>query len=120
LRCAKCGFLLYFRHQPDLNLDNFLENAVETAKDSEDKLIELTVNYVNENFVVINLVNSCSSEPIKVNEELKSTKEHRGIHGYGLKIIKLIAKENGGSVNYNFDESKMQFTISVVLDRINL
>lgn len=99
-------------------LDNLLENAVEAAKDSEDKLIELTVNYVNENFVVINLVNSCSSKPIKVNGELKSTKEHKGIHGYGLKIIKRIAKENGGSVNYNFDENKMQFTISVVLDRI--
>ena len=99
-------------------LDNLLENAVEAAKDSEDKLIELTVNYVNENFVVINIVNSCSSKPLKVNGELKSTKEHKGIHGYGLKIIKRIAKENGGSVNYNFDESKMQFTISVVLNTI--
>lgn len=101
-------------------LDNLLENAVEAAKGSEDKLIELTVNYVNENFVVINIVNSCSSKPLKVNGKLKSTKEHKGIHGYGLKIIKRIAKENGGSVNYNFDENKMQFTISVVLNTISL
>jgi hypothetical protein len=98
----------------------FLYRLFEAAKDSEDKLIELTVNYVNENFVVINIVNSCSSKPLKVNGELKSTKEHKGIHGYGLKIIKRIAKENGGSVNYNFDENKMRFTISVVLNTISL
>lgn len=100
--------------------DNLLENAVEAAKDSETKLIELTVNYVNENYVVINLVNSCCRKPVKVNGELKTTKEVKNTHGYGLKIIKRIAKENGGSVNYNFDEIKMRFTISVVLDRINL
>lgn len=98
--------------------DNLLENAVEAAKDSNNKLIELTVNYVNENYVVINLVNSCSRKPVKVNGELKTTKEEKSTHGYGLKIIKRIAKENGGSVNYNFDESKMQFAISVVLNKI--
>lgn len=101
-------------------LDNLLENAVEAAKNSKDKLMELTVNYVNENFVVINLMNSCGNKPVKVNGELKTTKEHKDIHGYGLKIIKRIAKENGGSVNYNFDENKMQFTISVVLNGVSL
>ena len=96
-------------------LDNLLENAVEAAKESEDKIIEISVKNTNSNFVVITLVNSCSSAPKNDGKELKTTKKNKEIHGFGIKSIKRIAKEYDGSVDFIFDKSTMRFTFSVVL-----
>lgn len=96
-------------------LDNLLENAVEAAKDSDEKTIDLTIRKNNVNFIVINLENSCSKAPKIKMGELQTTKSNKDIHGYGIKSIKRIAKEYDGSINYNFDESKMMFTFTIVL-----
>lgn len=96
-------------------LDNLLENAVEAAKDSDEKKIDLTIRKNNVNFIVINLENSCSKAPKIKMGELQTTKSNKDIHGYGIKSIKRIVKEYDGSINYNFDESKMMFTFTIVL-----
>lgn len=97
-------------------LDNILENAVESASNSEAKKIDLTVNEANKNFVVITAENSCSEKPTRVNGELTSTKKQGGLHGFGIKSIRRIAKEYKGKVYFSFDDKRMIFTITVVLE----
>lgn len=95
--------------------DNILENAVENSKDSVSKKIDLTVNEANKNFVVITAENTCSQKPIKRNGELISTKKQSGLHGFGIKSIKRIAKEYNGKVDFSFDDEQMIFSITVAL-----
>lgn len=98
-------------------LDNLLENAIEAAKDSENKTIELTIKESNENFVAINLENSCSTPPKKSGGELITTKSDKEVHGFGIKSIKRIAKEYNGNVDYSFNENTMTFVFTVVLNK---
>ena len=98
-------------------LDNLLENAIEAAKDSELKTIELTIKESNENFVAINLENSCVTAPKKSGGELITTKSDKEVHGYGIRSIKRIAKEYNGNINYSFDEKTMTFVFTVVLNK---
>ncbi|MBQ8539238.1 MAG: GHKL domain-containing protein [Ruminococcus sp.] len=98
-------------------LDNLLENAIEAAKDSDNKIIELTIKESNSNFVAINLENSCSTPPKKSGGELITTKTDKEVHGYGIRSIKRIAKEYNGNINYSFDEKTMTFVFTVVLNR---
>lgn len=98
-------------------LDNLLENAIEAAKDSKNKTIELTIKESNENFVAINLENSCSTPPKKSGGELITTKTDKEVHGYGIKSIKRIAREYNGNIDYTFNENTMVFTFTVVLTK---
>ncbi len=98
-------------------LDNLLENAIEAAKDSENKTIELTIKESNSNFVAINLENSCSTPPKKSGGELITTKTDKEVHGYGIRSIKRIAKEYNGNIDYSFNENTMVFTFTVVLNK---
>lgn len=98
-------------------LDNLLENAIEAAKDSELKTIELTIKESNKNFVAINLENSCTTAPKKSGGELITTKTDKEVHGYGIRSIKRIAKEYNGNINYSFDEKTMTFVFTVVLNK---
>ena len=98
-------------------LDNLLENAIEAAKDSELKTIELTIKESNSNFVAINLENSCTTTPKKSGGELITTKTDKEVHGFGIRSIKRIAKEYNGNINYSFDENTMVFTFTVVLNK---
>lgn len=98
-------------------LDNLLENAIEAAKDSSKKAIELTIKESNSNFVAIHLENSCTTAPKKSGGELKTTKSNKDIHGFGIRSIKRIAKEYNGDIDYSFDENTMIFTFTVVLNK---
>ena len=98
-------------------LDNLLENAIEAAKDSKNKTIELTIKESNENFVAINLENSCATAPKKSGGELITTKTDKEVHGFGVRSIKRIAKEYNGNINYSFEEKTMMFTFTVVLNK---
>lgn len=124
--CRLSGISLYcdirnidFSFTSDNNLtsifDNILENAVEAAKDSTEKRIELSVKEANKNFIVIIVENSCSQKPGKTNGEYKTTKQDKDLHGFGLKSVKRIVKQHNGKVYCSFDSEKMLFTTSIVL-----
>lgn len=99
-------------------LDNLLENAVEAAKNSNKKVIELSIKEFNTNFVVIHLENSSSAPPKKSGSELITTKRDKDVHGYGIRSIRRIAKDHNGSVDYSFDDKSMMFTFTVILSTI--
>ena len=96
-------------------LDNLLENAVESAKLSKEKIIDLSIKPTNVNFISILLKNSCSTFPNIKNGELITTKQNKIIHGFGINSIKKIVKNYSGYIHYEFNENDMQFLTTLVL-----
>lgn len=101
--------------KPDLItlLGNLLDNAVESAKKSKGRKIDLSINKTN-GFDVLTCTNSCDIKPRHVGEELESTKTSSGFHGLGVKSIKRIVKKYHGNFEWKYDETKKEFIIYIV------
>lgn len=94
-------------------LSNILDNAVEAARKSIDKSIELSINKIN-GFDVITCVNSCDAKPETVSGVLKTTKSNKNIHGIGTKSIKRIVDKYSGSYEWEYDDEKKEFSTYIM------
>lgn len=101
-------------------LDNLLENAYEAAKASGEKQIDLNIDYRNENYLLIDLVNTSDRQPKLKGKELVTTKQDSGVHGIGLKSISRIVKRYSGNMYYKYDENSKTFHTSIVLKLSNI
>ncbi|MCH5200126.1 MAG: GHKL domain-containing protein [Oscillospiraceae bacterium] len=89
---------------------NLLSNAFEAAKESEEKIIELDVQFKpTQKMTIVRVMNSCGEPPQKDSEGLLITnKKDREKHGYGQKsIVRIVNKYNGQAENYYDDEQKL-------------
>ena len=89
---------------------NLLSNAFEAAKESEEKVIELDVQFKpTQKMTIVRVMNSCQEPPQKNSEGLLITnKKDREKHGYGQKsIVRIVNKYNGQADNYYDDEQKL-------------
>jgi two-component system sensor histidine kinase AgrC len=97
---------------------NILSNAYEAARqcfNKSDKYIELIAKRKNET-TFIKCVNSCDVPPKVVRGRFVSIKKDNDRkHGYGMKSIdKIVDKYNGSHIE-QFDETRHEFTISLML-----
>lgn len=94
---------------------NLLSNAVEAARKSEEKRVDLSViKNVDEEHIVIYIENSCDSAPeADYNGNLKTTKKEQEIHGYGMKSINRVIQKYGGlsMPHYEVADKTFRFTI---------
>lgn len=90
--------------------NNLLDNAIEAARKSKDKTIELSVNTVDNN-LMIDISNSCDSPPIVRNNVLLSTKKDDGLHGYGFKSVKKSIKKYNGDLEWDYDNNIFNISI---------
>lgn len=106
---------LSFMEAPDMItfVSNVLDNAVEAAKKSSEKTVELSIKLVN-GFEVFTCVNSCDSKPIVSGRTLKTTKTSDGFHGLGMKSMKSIADKYHGEFNWKYDDKEKKFTLTIV------
>ncbi|MDO5398071.1 MAG: GHKL domain-containing protein, partial [bacterium] len=81
---------------------NLFDNAIEAAKHTQDKRIELYVQSQEER-CSIQMINSIKESVIGNNRSLTTTKEDKKYHGYGIKNIKRIVKRYDGIINF-FEE----------------
>lgn len=89
---------------------NLLSNAFEAAKESEEKVIELDVQFKpTQKMTIIRIMNSCQEPPQKDDDGLLITnKKDKEKHGYGQKsIVRIVNKYNGQANNYYDDEQKL-------------
>ena len=96
---------------------NALDNAIEAVSKltaPEQRLIHLSVTR-QKGFLRIKVENRCVDDLV-VGEELpKTTKEDKGLHGYGLKSIRATAEQYGGSVTLRAENG--WFTLGVLIPR---
>ena len=99
---------------------NLLSNAFEAAKESEEKIIELDVQFKpTQKMTIVRVMNSCQEPPQKDSEGLLITnKKDKEKHGYGQKsIIRIVNKYNGQADNYYDNEQKLFDWVIVLRQR---
>ena len=105
---------LLFIESPDLIslLGNLLDNAVEAAKSSVDRKIDLSINRVN-GLDILTCTNSCDTAPQATGKNLKTTKNDDGFHGLGIRSIKSVVKKYKGNFEWNYDKEENSFTVYI-------
>ncbi len=93
-------------------ISNILDNAVEAAKHSQEKNVNLSINR-NGSFDILSCCNSYDQKPTVSEGKLISTKRMPGIHGYGMKSIIKTAEKYGGEVEWNYNENDCLFCVRI-------
>lgn len=96
-------------------LSNLLDNAVEAAKHTINKYIDLSINKVN-GFDILTLSNSCDKKPKSDGTILQTTKAEKRLHGLGIKSIKNIVNKYNGDFEWSFDDSLNEFTVYITFN----
>ena len=106
---------LSFIENTDLTalLSNILDNAVESARKTVGRSIELSINKAN-NFDMLTCVNSCDIKPEEISGILRTTKSNKKTHGIGTKIIKQIVEKYNGNYEWEYDENKKEFSTYIM------
>lgn len=95
---------------------NLLDNAVESAEHSAQKSIVFSLRRVN-TFDVLNVINSCDTEPVIKGKIIKTSKVDKSAHGYGIKIISKNAKKNNAEYEWHYDSEAKKFSSTLIFKR---
>lgn len=94
-------------------LSNILDNAIEAAKSTSEKMIDLSINRVNGSDM-LTCVNSSDMKPVSISGILKTTKSDKVFHGIGTKSIRRIVNKYKGEYEWDYDEKKKEFSVFVM------
>lgn len=97
-------------------INNLMDNALESAKDSTEKIIDFSLRSVN-NFDVLNISNSCEHEPPHHGQKLLTTKDSKELHGFGTKIIKKYAKKVNAKYEWFYDKKAKRFNSTIIFNK---
>lgn len=95
---------------------NLLDNAIEAATQSKAKSISFSLRKVNE-FDVLNIINSCDTEPDIKHNKIITSKADKSAHGYGMKIISKYAKKNNAEYKWYYDDKANTFNSTLIFKR---
>ncbi len=98
----------------DINmiLGNLLENAIEAARQSEEKMLEVLVSY-KQGVMTIDIKNSFAGELRKDRNGFVTTKAEKERHGVGLNSVKQIVEKYKGLLKIVTQENL--FCVNVIL-----
>lgn len=102
-------------------LGNLLDNALEAARqipEPEQRFISLTIRRINQ-MLVIKVENSFSSSPVIENGTLQTTKEERGLHGWGLKSAQTAAEKYDGTVQTFYADGLFRAIATLSYQKVN-
>lgn len=90
---------------------NLLSNALEAAKDSREKRIELSVRMIeNGSGVLTAIVNSCDAAPLRDRGgRFLTRKRERNRHGVGMRSIERVVKKYNGISSAYYDREEAMF-----------
>lgn len=110
-----------FMSEPDITalIDNLLENAVESAASTDDKIIDFSICVKNDNLLVIKISNSCNKNPHQHNGNFITSKAKTSLHGIGLVSIKRVVNKYNGDIQMNFDEQTKRFESIIIFTITN-
>ena len=100
-------------------INNLLDNAVESAEQSEKKEISVNI-FKNQGFEIIKIQNSCSAKPKTKNGKLLTTKKEKQLHGYGTQSVIKTVNKYGGMYDWDYSETENIFTVTVALPQNNV
>ena len=100
-------------------LGNLLDNAIESAENTEEKQVLFETDFRNE-FSIIIVSNSCNMIPELSDTQLPiTTKKDRRLHGFGLKSVKKTVKKYNGDIAFDYNNPKKRFIVTVMIENNN-
>lgn len=97
-------------------LGNLLDNALEAAEQSQDRIISIETDFRN-NFSVIIVSNSCDKNPQLSNSELPvTTKSNKRLHSFGLKSVRKTIKKYNGDIAFYYDKTAKTFVVTIMIE----
>lgn len=100
-------------------LGNLLDNALEAAEDAGDNLrfIHLTIRRIHE-MLVIKLENGCKAAPVMAAGELRTTKEDKNLHGWGLQSVRTAAWRYDGVVETTYENNRFCTVVTLSFEPV--
>ena len=93
-------------------LGNLFDNAIEAAKESQEKIIFLSIQTINQ-MCLLRIENSIFIQPQKKGGVFITSKNNKEIHGIGLQSVSSIVQGYGGTIEFNYNDKK--FSVSIIL-----
>ena len=93
-------------------LVNLLDNALEASVHVQKPEIRICLR-MKQNHLFFCVMNRVDSDVLTANPELKTTKQDRALHGFGIRSIRLIAEKYHGLTDFTVDHDF--FTATVML-----
>lgn len=108
---------LNFMHAKDLSalFNNALDNAMEAAEKSVEKVITLHISRSINQYHKIIIENSSDQEPVANNKTLLTTKKQKTGHGYGSKSIEKAVQKYGGETDWEYDKKQKRFCLTILI-----
>lgn len=94
-------------------INNLMDNAFESAKQSKEKIIDFSLIRVN-NFDILKVSNSCDTPPIDNAHKLLTTKKSKAEHGFGTRITEKYAKKNNAEYEWLYENDKNLFITTII------
>lgn len=98
-------------------LNNLLDNAVESAEQSETKTLSLALIKDTQYMDKLTIKNACDNEPEQSGEKLLTRKKDGALHGTGLKSVKKVCEKYGANYAWDYDSEKHIFTTTVLIPK---
>lgn len=95
--------------------NNLLDNAVEAAEKSQNKIISLQIATSISSYHKIVVINSCDTPPKSINGKLITTKQNKKAHGFGTKSINQTIKKYNGEMQFNYDDVNKLFKLIILI-----
>ena len=90
-------------------LSNLLDNAIEASRTEKDPEIRLSMR-ASRGYLSITVSNRCSTDVMRTNPHLRTTKGNAAEHGIGLRVVRSIAKKYEGSFSTEMVDGKFVAT----------
>lgn len=91
---------------------NLLNNAIDAEAAEEEKDLQISITTIKTSLNIV-IRNRCSTDVLRENRQLATTKQDKENHGIGLKIVRRIAKKHDGIINFHMQDG--YFTAEVML-----
>lgn len=99
-------------------LGNALDNGIEAnekIKDIDKRNIKVRINPYKD-YLFMEISNPTICNPIDEYGQLKTTKDNKEKHGFGIKSMATVVEEYNGILNYEYDEG--EFILSIMLPMV--
>lgn len=93
---------------------NLLDNAIEGSKDVEKPKITVTMR-IKERYLFISVSNKVSEDILEINPDFHSTKGDNDEHGYGIRIIRKIAEQYDGMVDFMVENGEFRASVMLLI-----
>lgn len=91
-----------------------MDNALTSAEKTKNRIIT-PETYQKNSYTVLIISNSCDMSPEINNGKLITTKKDKKIHDLGLKSVTKSVEKYDGDFDWQYDESKKEFIVTVML-----